>query len=130
MRTKIGAIILNGGKLLVVRKGGTSIYIMPGGGIERGETHEQCLTRELKEELDVEPKNFKLFGTFVEPAIFEKGKVKMSVYFVDIEGMPKPNSEIVEYMWIDKNYKNKNIKCGSVCEKHVIPKLINIGLLK
>jgi len=130
MRQKIGAIILNDGKLLVVRKKDVEIYIMPGGGIEENETHEQCLAIELKEELNAKPTKFAFFGTFAEPAMFEKGKIKMSIYFVDIEGIPKPHSEIVECFWLDKNYRKKNIKLGSVCEKHVIPKLIDMELLK
>ena len=130
MRQKICAIIMNDGKLLVVRNERKNIFIMPGGGQEDGETHEQCLTRELMEELEVKPKNFRFFGTFVEPAMFEKGNITAHVYFVDIDGEPEPSSEVVECLWLDKDYKKKNIICGSVLEKHVIPKLIDTGMLK
>lgn len=130
MKIKLGAIVLNNDKLLVVREKDENIYIMPGGGIKKGETHEQCLARELKEEVGVGAIKFRFFGTFVEPAIFEKGKVSMSVYFVDIEGVPKPRSEITECLWLGKNYRDEKIRCGSVLEKHIIPKLIDMGLLK
>ena len=129
-KQKICAVALNDGKLLVARNEGKNIFIMPGGGLEDGETHEQCLVRELREGLDVKLKGFKFFGKFVAPAMFERGKITAHVYFADIDGEPKPSSEVVECLWIDKNYKEKNIICGSVLEKHVIPKLIDMELIK
>lgn len=128
MKTKIGAIILRDGKILAVRKKDSDIYIMPGGGPENNETHEETLRRELKEELAVDSKNFKPFDSFIEPAIFEPGNIIAYVYYADIEGEPKPSSEIVEIKWLDRN--KYNLKIGSVLGECVIPKLIKDGLIK
>ena len=122
MKTKIGAIILNNGKILSVRKRDSDIYIMPGGGPEGTENHEETLKRELKEELNVESANFKLFDSFVEPAIFEPGNIVAHVYYADIEGNPEPSSEIEEVKWLDTTCKN--LKIGSVLGERVMPKLI------
>ncbi len=128
MKTKIAGIILKDDKILAVRKKSTDIYIMPGGGPEGNETHEETLKRELKEELCVELKNLKLFDTFVEPAIFEPGNIVAHIYYADIEGKPSPNSEIEEIKWLDSNYQD--LKTGSVLGERVMPRLIKSGLIK
>lgn len=53
----VAAIIINDGKILIAkRKGGDfdGMFEFPGGKIEIGETPEAALSREIKEELDVE----------------------------------------------------------------------------
>jgi len=128
---KIGAIILRNKKLLVVRKKmpGRIEFIIPGGRKEDDETQEQTLARELREELGVQLKSFSYFGSFDEEAIFEKIPLHMDVYYVKVEGYLEPRSEIKEYLWIDRNYKDKGIKLGSVLELHVVPRLIKQGLM-
>jgi len=50
-----GAMIVDAdNRLLVVRKKGSSYFMMPGGKIEKGELSSQALIRELKEELDLD----------------------------------------------------------------------------
>jgi (d)CTP diphosphatase len=51
------AIIVRGGRMLVIRRSRSVVapraYCFPGGGIEPGETDEEALRRELREELGV-----------------------------------------------------------------------------
>ncbi len=126
---KIGAIILNQGELLVVRKktSNDSVYIIPGGRTERNETHRETLERELKEELIVELVKMEYFGSFDEIAVFENVPIHMEVYKVVIKGVPRPSSEIKEYLWIDRAYKKRGILLGSVLARHVVPNLIEKG---
>jgi 8-oxo-dGTP pyrophosphatase MutT (NUDIX family) len=51
---KVAAIITNdgGNNILCVKKKGLAPWISPGGKIDPGESHQQCLRRELREELD------------------------------------------------------------------------------
>ncbi|MFA6512200.1 MAG: NUDIX domain-containing protein [Patescibacteria group bacterium] len=57
MRNRAVGIILNNGKLLLLRrvKPDEEYFVLPGGGIEEGETPEQALLRELHDELGIEP---------------------------------------------------------------------------
>ena len=52
--TKIGLIhtINNGQDILCVKKRGLDPWISPGGKLHEGESHEACLDRELREELN------------------------------------------------------------------------------
>ncbi|MDO9556930.1 MAG: NUDIX hydrolase [Coriobacteriia bacterium] len=55
-RVRVAAVILVGDKLLLVRQraGGEPYYLLPGGGVDRGETLEQALRREVREETGLE----------------------------------------------------------------------------
>ena len=48
---KVRAVLLDDDKLLVANYGG--VYLFPGGSIEKGETKEQAIVRELKEETGI-----------------------------------------------------------------------------
>ena len=49
MRKAISAAIVSNGRIIVVKKG--DVWILPGGKPDGNETDQQCLTRELGEEL-------------------------------------------------------------------------------
>jgi 8-oxo-dGTP diphosphatase len=56
----VSAAIFRDGKVLIVRRGrapANGLYTLPGGGVELGETLEEAVVREVREEtaLDVEP---------------------------------------------------------------------------
>ncbi|KGX93959.1 DNA mismatch repair protein MutT [Pontibacillus halophilus JSM 076056 = DSM 19796] len=56
MKPRAGIILIQDGKLALIRrnKRGRTYYVVPGGGIEEGETKEEAALREAKEELGVE----------------------------------------------------------------------------
>lgn len=51
-RSRAGAVVIRDGRMLLIeyRDGTHPVYEIPGGGIERGETPEEAVLRELKEE--------------------------------------------------------------------------------
>ncbi len=68
---KIGLLAIKNDAFLVCRKNSyTSKLIMPGGQIEPGETIEDCLNREILEELgnNVYLENIQYFGTYLDKA--------------------------------------------------------------
>lgn len=52
MRTRSIAVVIERGELLVIarRKSGREYYVLPGGGVEDGETSREACVRELREE--------------------------------------------------------------------------------
>ena len=64
-RPSVRAIIEREGKLALVHNGKFDYYMFPGGGIEEGESHEEALIREVKEEsgLVVIPESIREFGS-------------------------------------------------------------------
>lgn len=129
---KIGGIILNDKKILVVKKytkDNRQEYIIPGGKRESGESDFETLHRELLEEIQVKLISAKNFGGFDDIAVFENIPIHVEVYYANIEGIPKCDSEIKELIWIDRNYKNQGIVLGSILSEFVIPKLIDLDLM-
>jgi 8-oxo-dGTP diphosphatase len=99
---KAGLLHVKEGRVLLCRKKrDTSLLILPGGKLEPGETAEQCLRRECREEMgDVEILNLKHLGDYESPAAGQEGKVvKIALYAGDLEGTPAAHSEIQELVW-------------------------------
>jgi ADP-ribose pyrophosphatase YjhB (NUDIX family) len=55
-RVRVAALLRRGDAVLLLRqeKPGQRYWLLPGGGVEEGETLEQALRRELREECDIE----------------------------------------------------------------------------
>ena len=64
-RPSVRGIIFRDGKLALIHNGKFDYYMFPGGGIEEGESHEETLIREVKEEsgLVVIPESIKEYGS-------------------------------------------------------------------
>ena len=94
-RTSARGVIIRNGKLALVRSARYGYVKFPGGGIEKGETEQQALIREVREEtgLKVIPSSVRPFGfvlrlqkdSRVPGAVFEQ---RNSYYFCDAEAEP------------------------------------------
>jgi 8-oxo-dGTP diphosphatase len=90
------------GRMLVVRKRGTAIFMKPGGKREPGEDDLTALARELDEELGCRLVSAELLGRFEAPAANEAGfTVKAATYLATVEGEIAVRAEIEEMAWID-----------------------------
>ncbi|OYX72967.1 MAG: NUDIX hydrolase [Caulobacter sp. 35-67-4] len=90
------------GRMLVVRKRGTAIFMKPGGKREPGEDDVTALARELDEELGCRLVEAKLLGRFEAPAANEPGHtVRAATYLAKVEGEVAVRAEIEEMVWID-----------------------------
>lgn len=99
---KAGLLYLKDGRVLLCRKKHTtSLLILPGGKLEPGETAEECLRRECREELgEVEVSNLHYLGDYESSAAGQDSKtVKIALYAGELEGTPAPHSEIGELVW-------------------------------
>ncbi|HUY76587.1 MAG TPA: NUDIX domain-containing protein [Ktedonobacterales bacterium] len=102
---KLAWIHIKDRKILSTRSRGKDICYIPGGKRESGETDQEALTREIKEELTVDLVLDTLtpFGVFSAQA---HGKaqgvvVQMTCYTADYVGIIAPASEIEEVLWLE-----------------------------
>jgi 8-oxo-dGTP diphosphatase len=85
----------NGGRVLLVRKRGTTAFMQPGGKRDAGESDVAALSREIVEELGcrVTANSARPLGMFEAPAANEPGfRVQAAVYAVDVEGDIEPKA--------------------------------------
>lgn len=102
MITVAAAVILNAdGKLLVVRKQGTDRFMQVGGKLEAGETPEQTMQREIREEIGCSSLIRQYIGCFETEAANEADHLLVAhLYFVELDAQPEVSSEIAELKWI------------------------------
>ncbi len=104
----VGAIIIKGGEVLLARRGrepGYGEWSIPGGGVKLGETLEEAVIREVREEVNlairVEEVVEVLERIFHDP----QGKVQYHYVLVDflcehLSGQGKPGSDALELQWV------------------------------
>ena len=108
---KLAYIHIVNGQILMTLSKGKQTYYIPGGKREIGESDEQALIREVKEELTVDliPETIKLYCVFFAQA---HGKpegvmVRMTCYTGGFVGEITPSSEIQDIAYY--TYAQKNI---------------------
>lgn len=87
-RVRVAAIIVRKDKILLAKheREGVGYWVLPGGGVDYGETAEEALVRELKEEadLDIRVNNLVMVNDSVPP---DKHRHIINLYFTaDITG--------------------------------------------
>jgi 8-oxo-dGTP diphosphatase len=108
---KLAWLYIRDGMLLNARSQGKTLFYLPGGKREKGESDEQALVREIKEEISVDLalNSIKYAETFQAKADGKDSDtiVKLTCYFADFVGKLAPAAEIEEIRFI--SYKDKSL---------------------
>ena len=119
----------DGRMLLCRRREGSQLLILPGGKLEPGETAEEALRRELKEELgEVEATGLERVGTYEGPAAGHPGRtVVIELFGGELRGEPVACAEIGELVWFGAG-DDEALLAPSLRDS-IIPDLRERGLL-
>lgn len=120
----VAAVIRDGaGRLLLVRKRGTTAFMQPGGKREAGEDDLTALARELREELgcEVVAGSATSLGRFSAPAANEPDRaVVAELWSLRLHGVPSASAEIAEILWLDPDAPSA-IELAPLTRDHVLP---------
>ena len=124
----VSAVVLRDeqGRILVVRKRGTTRYMLPGGKIETGETPTQAAIRELHEEvgavLDTEQLHF--LGDWITAAANEPNHSVHGYIFEHplIEGLAV-RAEIEDLLWLHPDDMAQRNDLAPLLTERVLPAL-------
>lgn len=107
---KVALIYIKDKKLLVSLSKGKDTWYIPGGKRDEGETDQETLIREVKEELsvDIKPETIQYYGTFEAQAHGKpEGTIVKTVYYTaDFTGEMKPTSEIEKIEFFSYSQKD------------------------
>lgn len=129
-KIRIGAIIIKNSKLLMVKGWGYDELWTPGGKIKAGETDEDCLRRELSEEIGVKVIDFNFFKEYSGKSFYHPSRItRQKIYITSISGDIKTGAEIEDFIWLTKeDFEKRKFTMIPITEKKIIPDLIKQGI--
>ena len=105
----VGGIILNDGKVLLVRRGkqpGYGKWSIPGGMVELGETLQEAMKREVREECGIEIELADVVAVLERIIPHQERGIHYQYVLIDFlgywrSGELQPSSDILEARWAD-----------------------------
>lgn len=113
--------------MLTVRKRGTSVFMLPGGKPEPGESAVETAVREIEEELGItlDAADLRPLGSWETDAANEPGHLLRATVFetgrLDLD--PAPRGEIVELEWVHPLESLLAVDQAPLNREHVFPVL-------
>jgi 8-oxo-dGTP pyrophosphatase MutT (NUDIX family) len=115
---KLALVEIQERKILKNRTRGNDKWYMPGGKREKGETDQEALIREIKEELtiDIIPDSISYYGTFEAQAHGQPADmmVRVTCYTAQYSGELVASNEIEEFSWLNTADKDKITEIGKL----------------
>lgn len=102
MKKVTAALLKKGDKILIAKRKSSdrlaNKWEFPGGKVEKGETYEACLKREMKEEfaVDIEIKGF--FDRTIHT--YETGTIELIAYWTETQNFDLVPAAHDEYQWV------------------------------
>ncbi|RFC70825.1 NUDIX domain-containing protein [Streptomyces sp. AcE210] len=124
----VAAAIVQEGRLLVVSKqAAPEVFYLPGGKPDADEGPMEALTRELDEELGVQPLEPRFLTDVEALAALEGVPMKMTVFEARISRTPEPAAELAHLKWVS-GYES-DLRLAPAVRDHVLPLLRQHGVL-
>lgn len=127
---RVSAVVLRDrcGRILAVRKRGTSRFMQPGGKPDPGESAVETGIRECTEELGLAlaPQQLQHLGTFCAPAANEPDhlvQAEVLLSTVAVTGPVHPRAEIAEVRWVDPQDRLPREEYAPLFLAHILPAL-------
>ncbi|SHL75350.1 NUDIX hydrolase [Phytopseudomonas punonensis] len=111
------------GRLLLVRKRGTQMFMLPGGKREPGESARQTLARELDEELNLQlpATAFTPLGQFNEAAANEADtRIEADIFRASLGQPVAAAAELEELRWLHP-HDERGADLAPLLRSHVLP---------
>jgi 8-oxo-dGTP diphosphatase len=104
-RVTVDAVIVEKGKILLIKRGNPpykGYWALPGGFVEYGETTEEAVVRETKEETGLTCEVLKLTGVYSAPDRDPRGHTVSVVYLMTIVGgEADAGDDAADAAWVD-----------------------------
>lgn len=128
----VSAVVLRdgAGRVLTVRKAGTSRFMLPGGKLEPGESAAEAAVREAREEIGAELDEGLLrpLGLFEAAAANEPGRtVTATVFEHPVVAFGAPAAEIEEATWVDPDGRRQDPRLAPLLADAIFPALRDRG---
>jgi len=102
MEQVVNIIVIKNNCLLVTRIREGDWWTLPGGRVEKGESKEMAVKREIKEELpNITILNLAPYKEFLGITPHSKVEITVTTFFAKIEGSIKPGAELTGSEWAD-----------------------------
>jgi len=125
MRKRAGALYIEDHKLLLICEGDQGFYWTPGGGLEKSESFDEALKRELIEELEAKLLSAELYISYEDNEADEH----VNYYLVTME-LPKVPPNGTKFYWYSRDdYQTNEIPVSKRVYSLVYPRLMKDKLV-